>query len=123
MGTLAGIGYGPLSLSSAYSNRRRDFGVVFPCTTVYGMPILEPSHSPLPKSACTPESPIEAISVAESAATGSLSTRSFHAFVAGNTWQPASFGGAGVAPAAATQSRAAPAASSFLTVAEVVAPT
>src|SRR5690349_24686562 len=119
MGTLAGIGYGPLSLSSAYSNRRRDFGVVFPCTTVYGMPILEPSHSPLPKSACTPESPIEAISIAEFAATGSLSTRSFHAFVAGNTVQPPIVGGVGVAPVAASESAAVAARSSFLMVAEV----
>ena len=56
----------------------------------------EPSQSPLPKSACTPESPIDAISVAELAATGSLSTRWFHAFVAGNTGQPPIFGGVGV---------------------------
>jgi len=85
IGTFAGIGYGPLSLSSAYSKRRRDLGVDLPCTTVYGMPMREPSHRPLPKSAWTPESPIEAIIVAESAATGSLSTRWFHALVAGNT--------------------------------------
>ena len=43
MGTFAGIGYGPLSLSSAYSNETRAFGVVFPCTTTYGMPMREPS--------------------------------------------------------------------------------
>ena len=33
--------------------------------------------------------------VAEFAATGSLSTAWFHALVAGNTWQPAIFGGVG----------------------------
>ena len=49
--------------------------------------------------------------VAEFAATGSLSTAWFHALVAGNTWQPAIFGGVGVAPVAATQSTAAAAAS------------
>ena len=96
--------------------------MVLPCTTVYGMPIREPSHSPLPKSAWTPESPIDAMIVAELAATGSLSTRSFHALVAGNTWQPPIFGGVGVAPVAASDSAAVAATSSFLTVAEVDAP-
>ena len=52
------------------------------------MPIGSPSYSPEPKSGWRPVSrPIEAISCAESAATGSVSTRSFHAFVAGKIVQ------------------------------------
>src|SRR5699024_6610825 len=122
IGTFAGIGYGLLSLSSEYANRTRDFGVDLPCTTVYGMPMREPSHRPLPKSACTPESPIEEMIVAELVATGSLSTRWFHALVAGNTWQPPIVGGVGVAPETASDSAAVAATSSFFTVAGVDVP-
>src|ERR671935_1623062 len=50
------------------------------------MPIGEPSQRPEPKSACRPAArPIERISVAEFAATGSLSTRRFQAFERGKT--------------------------------------
>src|SRR5581483_3447988 len=57
------------------------------------MPIGCPSQRPEPKSACRPVSrPIEAISCAEFAATGSLSTRWFHGFDAGKTGQPAIVG-------------------------------
>src|SRR5262249_13966926 len=86
---------------SAYSNDGRDFGVLLPETTTYGIPIREPSQSPEPKSACTGElSPIELISVAESLATGRLSTRAFHALDAGNTAQPPILGDVPVAAAA-----------------------
>src|SRR3954451_24716189 len=52
------------------------------------MPIGPPSQRPEPKSACTPaETPIEATTASELAATGSVSTRSFHGFDAGNTGQ------------------------------------
>src|SRR5581483_1568188 len=73
------------------------------------MPIRDPSHRPLPKSACTgAERPIDAMSCAESAATGSPSTRSFHGLVAGKTGQPASTGELGAAPdAVATRTAAA----------------
>src|SRR5436305_14680319 len=93
--TFAGIGYGPRSLSLAYSKRTRTFGCERP-TTVIGIPIGAPSQRPEPKSAWRPvEVPIEAMIAAESAATGSRSTRRFHGFEAGKAGQPASFGGAG----------------------------
>ena len=57
--TLRGIGYGPRSDSSAYSNETRFFAWRLP-TTVIGIPIGAPSQSPDPKSACTlPPAPIE----------------------------------------------------------------
>ena len=64
----------------------------------------EPSQRPEPKSACTPPpTPIDAITVAESAATGSLSTGAFQTLDAGKTGQPPSFGGVAAAePASAT---------------------
>src|SRR5579862_1537640 len=84
MCTVFGIGYGPLSDSSAYSNETRERGV-FLETTSNGIPIGPPSQRPEPKSGCKPVvSPIDWISCAEFAATGSVSTRSFHGFVAGN---------------------------------------
>src|SRR5947207_11723994 len=65
------------------------------------MPIGCPSQSPEPKSACTgSSSPIERIIAAELGATGSLSTRWFHGFVAGKIGQPAIVGAFGAAPAA-----------------------
>src|ERR1044071_5248165 len=73
------------------------------------MPIFEPSQRPEPKSAWTPTSvPIDAITCAEFAATGSVSTRWFHAFVAGKSGQPPIVGDGAVAPASrATKARAA----------------
>ena len=67
-----GSGTGPCRSRRRSRSATRDFGVVLPCTTTYGMPIREPSQRPEPKSACTPLStPIEAMIVAEFAATGS----------------------------------------------------
>src|SRR5437764_4206211 len=87
MWTFFGIGYRTRSDSSAYWKRTLYVGVAFE-TTSNGIPIGPPSHVPEPKSACTGESsPIEAISCAESEATGSVSTRSFHALLAGKTGQ------------------------------------
>ena len=58
----------------------------------------EPSQRPEPKSACTvPLTPIDAITAAESAATGSLSTGAFQTLDAGKTGQPPSFGGVAAA--------------------------
>ena len=75
--TFAGIGYGPRSLSSAYSKPTRERGVAR-LTTVTGIPIGLPSQSPEPKSAWTwSSSPIERTIASESAATGSRSTRWF----------------------------------------------
>ena len=83
MCTDVGIGYGPLSDSPAYVNAGRNRFVCFD-TTSYGIPIGWPSYSPEPKSGWSPvSSPIDWIICAEFAATGSASTRSFHAFVAG----------------------------------------
>ena len=72
----------------------------------------EPSQRPEPKSACTcPPTPIDAITAAESAATGSVSTCAFQTLEAGNTGQPPSFGGVAAAeparPATSAQRRAA----------------
>src|SRR6188508_2899117 len=53
MGALAGTGYGPGSLSSAYSNATGTRGCV-PGTVVYGIPIGPPFHVPEPKSALRP---------------------------------------------------------------------
>src|SRR2546430_12819623 len=73
------------------------------------MPISEPPQSPEPKSACTPTSvPIEAMIWAEFAATGTLSTRWFHGFVAGKSGQPPIVGAGAAAPASrATKAMAA----------------
>ncbi len=96
--TPRGIGYGPLSDSDAYSKLTRERGVLRP-TTVIGIPIGPPSQSPEPKSAWTwSPTPIERTIASEPAATGSLSTRWFHAFVAGKTWH---FGAAGIRRACA----------------------
>src|SRR6478736_7027855 len=91
------MGYGTLSLSLRLSNVTLDLGVVLPCTTTYGMPMREPSQRPEPKSACTEPPPIAAITAAESAATGSLSTFAFQTLAAGKTGQPPSFGGVAAA--------------------------
>ena len=81
--TLDGIGYGPRSDSSAYSNATRLLACVFP-TTVIGIPIGPPSQRPEPKSGCSVfVGPIEAIVASEPAATGSVSTRRFHGLSAG----------------------------------------
>jgi len=42
-GTFFGIGYGPWSLSSAYSKLTWDFGVEAACTVTVGIPIRDPS--------------------------------------------------------------------------------
>src|SRR6185503_20112259 len=85
--TLRGSGYGPRSDSSAYSNDTRVFFWRLP-TTVIGIPIGALSQSPDPKSACTlPFAPIERTISSELAATGSESTRWFHAFDFGKTGQ------------------------------------
>src|SRR5215217_7344415 len=85
--TLRGIGYGPRSDSSAYSNETRVFCCLRP-TTVIGIPIGAPSQSPEPKSACTlPFAPIERTISSELAATGNASTRWFQAFDFGKTGQ------------------------------------
>src|SRR5262245_63301696 len=85
MCTAFGIGYAMRSDSSAYPNATRERGV-FLDTTSNGMPIGPPSHSPEPKSGCRPvPAPIDWIICAEFAATGSESTRWFHAFEAGKT--------------------------------------
>src|SRR5215468_5912189 len=61
---------------------------VFLETTSNGIPIGPPSHVPEPKSAWTEAfSPIELINCAESADTGSLSTRWFQGLLAGKTGQ------------------------------------
>src|SRR5581483_7972226 len=87
MWTFRGIGYRTRFDSSAYPNETRDRDVFFE-TTSKGIPIGPPSHLPEPKSACTGvPSPIDLISCAESADTGSLSTFWFHALFAGKTGQ------------------------------------
>src|SRR5581483_3622512 len=87
MWTFRGIGYRTRFDSSAYPNETRDRDVFFD-TTSNGIPIGPPSHLPEPKSACTGEpSPIDLISSAESADTGSLSTFWFHGLFAGKTGQ------------------------------------
>src|SRR3954467_4969258 len=59
------------------------------------MPIGPPSQRPEPKPAWRPGwAPSGAIRRCESAATGSLSTRSFHGLVVGKTGQPPAPGGA-----------------------------
>ena len=78
----------------------------------------EPSQRPEPKSACTLESPIEAMIVAESAATGSVLTGVFQTLVVGKTGQPPSCG-AGAAPEAAVAATATVATASSFTVAGV----
>src|SRR5690242_18267430 len=104
--TPAGTGYGPGSDSSAYSKETPLFGTPLP-TTVIGIPIGPPSHVPEPKSGWRVfTGPIEAIRVSEPAATGSASTRRFHALSAGKTGQPASVGPGGAA-AGAVPARAA----------------
>src|SRR3954452_19071281 len=86
---LRGIGYGPLSDSSAYWKETATRFWALP-TVVTGMPIGTPLYVPDPKSACTPApAPIEATMRAEPAATGSLSTRWFHGLLRGKTWQRA----------------------------------
>src|ERR1044071_8991380 len=61
---------------------------VFRDTTSDGIPMGPASHFPAPKSAGTGSfRPIELISCAESADTGSLSTRWFHGLFAGKTEQ------------------------------------
>ena len=83
--TFFGIGYGPLSDSSAYSKETRDFACPLP-TTVTGIPIGPPSQRPEPKSACMWSStPIAATTRSEFGATGSLSTRWFQGLEAGKT--------------------------------------
>src|SRR3954466_16145106 len=63
------------------------------------MPIGPPSHWPAPKSGWRPvERPIDAMIVDESAATGSVSTRWFHALFAGKIGH---FGAAGTRSALA----------------------
>src|SRR4026207_1665764 len=85
--TLRGIGYGPWSDSSAYSNETRLFFCFLP-TTVIGIPIGAPSQSPEPKSAGPlPFAPIERTISSEFAATGSVSTRWFHGLDLGKTGQ------------------------------------
>jgi hypothetical protein len=71
------------------------------------MPIGPPSQRPDPKSGWSPvERPIDAMIRSESAATGSVSTRWFHALLAGKTGH---FGAPGTRSAAAeaTQTRQA----------------
>src|SRR4029450_514965 len=96
--TVRGIGYGPRSDSSAYSKETRVLRCFLP-TTVIGIPIGAPSHSPAPKPACTlPFAPIERTISSEFAATGNESTRWFHGFDFGKTGQrgaDGSFGGLG----------------------------
>src|SRR4029077_19878982 len=76
------------------------------------MPMRDPSQRPLPKSACTPfESPIDAISAAESDATESPSTRWLHTLVAGKAGQLRTFGEVGAAEAASVAVTAATASS------------
>src|SRR5690348_4755216 len=83
MWTLAGMGYGPLSDSSACSNETPDRGVVL-VTTSNGMPIGCPAYSPEPKSGWSAlVEPIEPISCAELEATGRVSTRWFQGLSAG----------------------------------------
>src|SRR3569833_2575722 len=107
MCTVFGIGYGPLSDSSAYSIRTFDFGGAFD-TTSNGMPIGPPSHWPEPKSGWRPvEPPIEAMICAESAATGSVSTRWFHGLFTGKTGHAGAEGARGAAAGAGRGGRAA----------------
>src|SRR3954468_9028030 len=104
MWTRFGIGKARRSLSSAYSNDTFARGVLR-VTTSNGIPIGPPSQVPEPKSACRPvSSPIERISVAEFAATGSLSTRLFQGFERGKIGQR---GAVGRRSAAAEPDRAA----------------
>src|SRR5262245_53545103 len=82
-----GTGYGPGSLSSAYSKETRTPAVPAG-TVVMGMPIGPPSQVPEPKSACTAEPlPMLATSLAESPRTGSLETSACHTLSAGKIWQ------------------------------------
>src|SRR5579862_2852930 len=110
MCTPRGMGYLTRLDSSAYSNETRDRGVLLD-TTSKGMPIGPPSQVPEPKSACTGAfKPIEAISWAEFAATGSLSTRWFHGLFAGKTGQRGAAGSRSaraVEPASRATARAA----------------
>ena len=83
MRTPGGIGYGPRSDSSAYSNVTVLLRCALP-TTVIGMPIGPPSQRPEPKSACIVfVAPIAATVAPDPAATGRVSTRRFHALSAG----------------------------------------
>ena len=83
----SGSGTGPCPTRRRSRTQTRERGVVFE-TTSNGMPIGAPSQSPEPKSGWSPvESPIDAISCAEFAATGSVSTRWFHALLAGKIVQ------------------------------------
>src|SRR5438093_1091693 len=85
--TVRGIGYGPRADSAAYSKETRVLRCFLP-TTVIGIPIGAPSQSPEPRSAWTlPFAPIEPTISSEFAATGSVSTRWFHAFDFGKTGQ------------------------------------
>src|SRR5579862_6411939 len=110
MCTPRGMGYLTRLDSSAYSNETRDRGVLLD-TTSKGMPIGPPSQVPEPKSACTGAfKPIEAISWAEFAATGSLSTRWFHGLFAGKTGQRGAAGSRSaraVEPASSASARTA----------------
>ena len=79
----AGIGYGPGFDSEAYRKRTRRLGVLLG-TVFTGMPY--PANEP--KSGWTGAlSPMAAINVAESEATGRLSTRLFQTFEAGKIGQ------------------------------------
>jgi hypothetical protein len=74
IGASGGIGYGPGSLSSSYSNETGTFACP-PGTVVYGMPIGPPFQVPEPKSALRPAvGPMLEIHAAEDGCTGSFET-------------------------------------------------
>src|SRR5688572_14122127 len=78
-----GTGYGPGSLSSAYSNRTGTRGPS-PATTTYGIPIGAPSHT-VPKSGWSPVSnPMLAMRASEFGSTGAPDTSVFHGLSGGN---------------------------------------
>src|SRR5262245_24494528 len=80
-----GTGYGPLSLSDAYSKLTRTFGWL-PDTVVIGIPIGAPSHVPEPKSACTGAlRPMLDTYVDDFANTGRCETSACHTLSAGRS--------------------------------------
>src|SRR5687767_12514177 len=101
IGASGGIGYGPGSLSSAYS-KLTGTRCCDPGTTTNGIPIGPPSQVPEPKSAFRPVlDPMLLIQEAEREWTGKESTRAFQTLSAGSIGQPASAGAAAGATAGA----------------------
>jgi hypothetical protein len=106
--TSGGIGYGPGSLWSAYTNGTWYVGVVCPSTTVIGIPIGPGPQKPAPKSAWRPiAEPIEGMVATEFEAMGSVSTRWFQGLSGGKTGHDGAVGRGRLRAPAAGRSSAA----------------